>query len=292
MPLAIQITAKGLREVIMAAARAIDAEPALEATAFAYIEEDEARGIWRLDAYPVSDSEAARLTALLAAQANLAVRQSDLADADWIALSLSGLPPVRAGRFFVHGAHDAGRVPAGTVALKIEAGAAFGTGHHGTTVGCLRALDGLLKTRRFAKVLDVGAGTGVLAIAAARAGARRVVGTDIDGPSVRIAAENARLNRARARFVRANGLGHSLVRRSGPYDLALANILARPLIDLAGDIAGALGPGGVVILSGLLRSQARAVRAAYVARSFRAVRRIDIDAWTTLVMQRREAAKP
>ncbi|HEY2482825.1 MAG TPA: 50S ribosomal protein L11 methyltransferase [Caulobacteraceae bacterium] len=292
MPQATQITAKGPREAVMAAARAIDGDPALEAAAFAYIEEDEARGTWRLDAYPISDSEAACLTALLAAQTNLAVRQSDLADADWIALSLSGLPPVRAGRFFVHGAHDAGRVPAGTVGLKIEAGAAFGTGHHGTTVGCLRALDVLLKARRFVKVLDVGAGTGVLAIAAARAGARAVVGTDIDGQSVRIAAENARLNRASARFVRANGLGHSLVRRSGPYDLALANILARPLIDLAGDIAGALGPGGVVILSGLLRNQARAVRAAYLARGFRAVRRIDIDAWTTLVMQRREAAKP
>ena len=287
MPTAIQITAKGPRHAIVAAASAIDSEPALEAAAYAYIEEDEARGVWRLDAYPVSEAEAAHVTALLFAQADLDVRQAELADADWIALSLSGLPPVRAGRFFVYGAHDAGRVPAGAIAIRIEAGAAFGTGHHGTTVGCLMAFDALRKARRFARVLDVGTGTGVLAIAAARAGARRVVGTDIDGQSVRIAAANARLNRARARFVRARGLGHGLVRRARPYDLAFANILARPLIDLSGDIAGALRPNGVVILSGLLRSQARAVRAAYAARGFRAVRRIDIDAWSTLVMVRR-----
>ena len=287
MPSAIQITAKGPHAAIVAAASAIDAEPALEGAAYAYIEEDEDRGVWRLDAYPVSDAEAAHVTALLLAQAGLDVRQTELADADWIALSLSGLPPVRAGRFFVYGAHDAGRVRAGAAAIRIEAGAAFGTGHHGTTVGCLMALDALRKARRCAKVLDVGTGTGVLAIAAARAGARRVVGTDIDGQSVRIATANARLNRARARFVRASGLGHGVVRDASPYDLAFANILARPLIDLAGDIAGALRPGGVVILSGLLRSQARAVRAAYADRGFRAVRRIDIDAWTTLMMVRR-----
>jgi len=287
MPSAIQITAKGPQAAIVAAASAIDAEPALEAAAYAYIEEDEDRGVWRLDAYPVSDAEAAEVTALLGAQADLDVRQAELADADWIALSLSGLPPVRAGRFFVYGAHDAGRVPAGAIAMRIEAGAAFGTGHHGTTVGCLMAFDALRKARRFARILDVGTGTGVLAIAAARAGAPRVVGTDIDGQSVRIATANARLNRAQARFVRASGLGHGQVRRARPYDLAFANILARPLIDLAGEIAGALRPNGVVILSGLLRNHARAVRAAYAARGFRTVRRIDIDAWTTLVMVRR-----
>jgi ribosomal protein L11 methyltransferase len=291
MPPALQITAKGSHEAIVAAVSAIDAEAELEGATYAFIEEDEARGVWRLDAYPISDTEGNRLSGLLLARSDLTVQQVELADADWIALSLSGLPPVRAGRFFVHGAHDAGLVPRGTVALRIEAGAAFGTGHHGTTVGCLRALDALLKSRRFAKVLDVGTGTGVLAIAAARAGSRRVVGTDIDGASVRIAAENARLNRAHARFVRATGLDHGQVRNAGPYDLVLANILARPLIDLAGDIAGALRPNGVVVLSGLLRSQARGVRAAYVARGFRTLSRIDIDAWTTLVMRRRGLGK-
>jgi ribosomal protein L11 methyltransferase len=224
---------------------------------------------------------------VLAAQVGLAVRQADLADADWVALSLSGLPPVRAGRFFVYGAHDAGRVPAGAIALRIEAGAAFGTGHHGTTVGCLLAYDALLKSRPFNSILDVGTGTGVLAIAAARAGARSVVGTDIDPVSVRVAFANARLNRARCRFRNARGLNDPLVRREGRYDLVFANILARPLIELAGGIARAVKPGGAVILSGLLRAQARPVRAAYVACGFRCVRRLDLDAWTTLVMARR-----
>src|SRR5690606_30147117 len=124
-----------------------------------------------------------------------------LADADWLAMSLSGLPPVRAGRFFVYGAHDKGLAPLSTVNLRIEAGAAFGTGHHGTTVGCLLAFHDLLKAHRFERVLDVGAGTGVLAIAAARTGSRVAVGTDNDRPSVRISAENAALNKAKARFV-------------------------------------------------------------------------------------------
>jgi ribosomal protein L11 methyltransferase len=201
-------------------------------------------------------------------------------------MSLSGLPPVRAGRFFVYGAHDRGQVPPNAVALRIEAGAAFGTGHHGTTVGCLQAWNDLLKARRFDKVLDVGAGTGVLAIAAARTGARLARGTDIDAPSVRIARENAELNGARAEFVHASGLGHQRVRSAAPYDLVFANILAPPLVALAQDIRGALRPGGVAILSGLLRTQERRVLAAYRSRDFRLLRRIHRDAWATLVLER------
>jgi ribosomal protein L11 methyltransferase len=287
MPAAVQIIARGPRAAIVAASEAIDEDPALEGATYAWIEEDEAHGVWRIDAYPTSSAEAARLAAVLKVAGGLSVRSVELADADWIALSLSGLPPVRAGRFFVFGAHDAGRIPASAVALRIEAGAAFGTGHHGTTVGCLLAFDTLLKARRFASVLDVGAGTGVLAIAAARAGARIVVGTDIDAVSVRVAASNARLNHARCRFRQAAGLAHGIVRDGRPFDLVFANILARPLIELAGDVGDALKSDGVVILSGLLRSQARAVRAAYVSRGFRLTRRLDLDAWTTLVMARR-----
>jgi ribosomal protein L11 methyltransferase len=286
-PANLQITARGPRSEAEAAAAAIDADPVLEGAAYAILEEDEARGLWRIDAYPTSDDEGEALVRLLSGRAGLQVATETLADADWLALALSGLPPVRAGRFFVYGAHDRGRIPANAVGLRIEAGAAFGTGHHGTTAGCLAAFDALLKARRFARVLDVGTGAGVLAIAAARTGSRVVVGTDIDGVSVRIARENAILNRARARFVRADGLGHSGVAGAAPYDLVFANILARPLVRLAPDIRGALRPGGIAILSGLIRSQQRHVSAAYLTRGFRLVRRLHRDAWATLVLARR-----
>jgi ribosomal protein L11 methyltransferase len=193
---------------------------------------------------------------------------------------------VRAGRFFIYGMHDRGRVPTNAVNLRIEAGAAFGTGHHGTTVGCLMAYDQLLKARRFAKVLDVGAGTGVLAIAAARTGSAKAVGTDIDRVSVRIARENAKVNAAGARFVHASGLSHQAVRADAPYDLVFANILARPLVRLTQDIKGALKPGGVAILSGLLRTQERYVLAAYLSHGFRLDHALRRDAWATLVLRR------
>jgi ribosomal protein L11 methyltransferase len=157
-------------------------------------------------------------------------------------------------------------------------------------VGCLIAYHELLKRQRFGRVLDVGAGTGLLAIAAARTGGAVTVGTDIDAVSVRIARGNAKLNRAASRFVRADGLGHRTVAQNAPYDLVFANILAGPLIALAQDIRRALRPSGVAILSGLLRTQARAVLAAYLARGFRIERRLDRDAWTSLVLRRGETA--
>jgi ribosomal protein L11 methyltransferase len=283
---AVQIIARGPRAAAESAAAALDADPVLEGATYSILEEDEDRDVWRIDAFPTTGEEADALKARLNAQPGLVVTVEPLADADWLAMSLSGLPPVRAGRFFVYGAHDRGRVPPNAVALRIEAGAAFGTGHHGTTVGCLQAWNDLLKARRFGKVLDVGAGTGVLAIAAARTGARLARGTDIDAPSVRIARENAELNGARAEFVHASGLGHQRVRSAAPYDLVFANILAPPLVALAQDIRGALRPGGVAILSGLLRTQERRVLAAYRSRGFRLLRRIHRDAWATLVLER------
>lgn len=283
---AVQIIARGPRAAAEAAAAVLDADPVLEAATYSILEEDEDHDVWRIDAFPTTAGEADALRGRLAAFPALVVTVEALADADWLAMSLSGLPPVRAGRFFVYGAHDQGRIPANAVALRIEAGAAFGTGHHGTTVGCLLAWNDLIKARRFGKVLDVGAGTGVLAIAAAKTGARLARGTDIDAPSVRIARENAVLNGARAEFVHASGLGHQRVRSAAPYDLVFANILAPPLVALAQDIRGALRPGGVAILSGLLRTQERRVLAAYRSRGFRLLRRIHRDAWATLVLER------
>jgi ribosomal protein L11 methyltransferase len=285
MSQAFQIVARGPRAEAEAAAEAIDRESLLEGATYSILEEDEDKGIWRIDAFPTDDEEIAGLQRALAGF-KLKVITEPLADADWLAMALSGLPPVRAGRFFVYGAHDKGLAPPNAVALRIEAGAAFGTGHHGTTVGCLQAFDTLLKRSRFPKVLDVGAGTGVLAIAAAVTGSRLAVGTDIDKPSVRISNENAKINAAKARFFHASGLNARPIAAGAPYDLVFANILARPLVGLAQPIRRALKPGGVAILSGLLRHQERFVRAAYLARGFRLESRIHRDAWAALVLRK------
>jgi ribosomal protein L11 methyltransferase len=282
----VQIVARGPRADAEAAAAAVDADPRLEGATYSILEEDEDRGVWRIDAYPVDADEADAMREVLGRFDALKLAVETLADADWLEMALSGLPPVRAGRFFVYGLHDRGRTPVNTVNLRIEAGAAFGTGHHGTTVGCLQAYDRLLKRKRFARVLDVGAGTGVLAIAAAKTHTGVAVGTDIDRVSVRIARENGKVNSADARFVWASGLNHRAVREKAPYDLVFANILARPLVSLAQDIKGALTPGGIAILSGLLRTQERFVRAAYLSRGFRLESRIYRDAWCTLVLKR------
>ncbi len=281
-----QIIARGPRQVAESAAEAIDADVMLESATYSILEEDEDHDVWRIDAFPTTEEEAEQLQSVLGNFDGLQVTAEPLADADWLSMALSGLPPVRAGRFFVYGIHDGGKKPLNTVNLRIEAGAAFGTGHHGTTVGCLIAYDDLLKRRGFKRVLDVGAGTGVLAIAAAKTGTKIAVGTDIDPVSVRISNENATLNSAGARFVYASGLNHQLVRKDGPYDLVFANILARPLVSLSHDIRQALKPSGLVILSGLLRTQERFVKGAYLSHGFRVVRRIHRDAWCTLVMQK------
>jgi len=284
---AVQIVARGPRAEAETAAAAMEADPRLEGVTYSIIEEDEDRGVWRIDAFPVSSEEADDLRAHLALWPKLKTITETLADADWLAMALSGLPPVRAGRFFVFGVHDRGRAPPNAVNLRIEAGAAFGTGHHGTTVGCLSAYDRLLRARGFPRVLDVGTGTGVLAIAAARTGSAVTVGTDIDRVSVRIARENARINRAASRFVAANGLQAPVVRAFAPYDLVFANILAPPLVRLSYDIARAVKPGGIAILSGLLRAQARRVLAAYLSKGFALERRLGRDAWATLILRKR-----
>ncbi len=282
---ALQIIARGPRAAAEAAAAAIDLDPRLEGATYSILEEDEDRGIWRIDAFPTTDDEVEGLKAVLADHA-VTVEVEKLADADWLAMSLSGLPPVEAGRFFVYGAHDQGKVPQGRVTLKIDAGAAFGTGHHGTTVGCLEAFDKLLETETFEKVLDVGCGTGVLAIAAAKTGSPIAVGTDIDEPSARIANENAEINDAKCDFYFADGLSDPRIAQHAPYDLVFANILAAPLVHLAPEIGGALKSGGVAILSGLLRTQEDRVLEAYLPLGFKVEQTIHHDAWSALQLRK------
>ena len=211
-----------------------------------------------------------------------------LPDADWIGLSQEGLPPVRAGRFFVYGAHDAGTVPAGVIAMRIEAAMAFGTGHHETTALCLSVLSDLAKTRAYRNVLDLGCGTGLLAIGAVKLWHRPVLATDIDPVAIEVTRANAAANEARpwVRAAVADGLQHPAIAAVAPFDLILANILAGPLTRLAPDIAQAVAPGGTLVLSGLLRDQENLVLSFYRPHGLilRATRRM--NAWSALVLER------
>ncbi len=209
---------------------------------------------------------------------------------DWVKESLQGLVPVRAGRFIVHGSHDRDKVRDNQLGIEIEAALAFGTGHHGTTRGCLLALDSLCKSHGGAptRILDLGTGSGVLAIAAARALRQRVLATDIDGSAVHAARANAARNRAGSfvDVIKADGVTGPRLRERAPYDLIFANILLRPLQRLATPLTRLTAPGARVVLSGLLASQANAAVAAY--RGLALERRIDLDGWTTLVLVRRQ----
>jgi len=206
---------------------------------------------------------------------------------DWVKATLEELVPVRAGRFIVHGAHDRSKVPANKIGIEIEAALAFGTGHHGTTRGCLLLLDEVLKAYRPRRVLDVGTGTGVLAIAAAKALRIGVLASDIDPLSVRVAADNARLNGASelVESIRATGFSAPQFARRGPFDLVLANILANPLRQMATPMARHLAPSALVILSGLLPPQAQGVISAYRVRGLVLERQIQIEGWSSLLLR-------
>ncbi|TXJ34777.1 MAG: 50S ribosomal protein L11 methyltransferase [Afipia sp.] len=208
---------------------------------------------------------------------------------DWVKASLADLVPVSAGRFIVHGSHDRDRVPPNKLGIEIEAALAFGTGHHGTTRGCLLLLDHVLNQRTPKRVLDLGSGTGVLAIAAAKALRRRVLATDIDFRSVIVASENAHLNGVGTlvEAVHATGFHAPDFAANGPFGLVMANILANPLRRLAPDMAKHLAPHAFVILSGLLPHQANSVVAAYRGAGLKLLKRIQIDGWSSLLMQRR-----
>jgi ribosomal protein L11 methyltransferase len=207
---------------------------------------------------------------------------------DWVKASLEDLVPVPAGRFVVHGAHDRERVPANKLAVEIEAALAFGTGHHGTTRGCLLLLDHVLKAYQPRRVLDLGTGTGVLGIAAAKALKIGVLASDIDPPSVKVARENARLNETGqfVQVIHATGFSAPGFARRGPFDLVLANILANPLRQLATPMARHLAPGALVILSGLLTHQAGGVIAAYRARSLVPLKHLRIEGWSSLLLRK------
>jgi ribosomal protein L11 methyltransferase len=231
------------------------------------------------------------LTAAAAGKAAAdALRFEHVAAKDWVRESLAGLAPVTAGRFIVHGAHDRAHIPLNRICIEIEAALAFGTGHHGTTRGCLLALDRICKSRGGTptRILDLGTGSGVLAIAAARALRQPVLATDIDGSAVHAARANAALNRAGSfvEVMKADGVAARRVRGRAPYDLIFANILLRPLQRLAAPLTRLTAPGARVVLSGLLASQANAAIAAY--RGLALERRIDLDGWTTLVLVRRQ----
>ncbi|MEW6768803.1 MAG: 50S ribosomal protein L11 methyltransferase [Pseudomonadota bacterium] len=207
---------------------------------------------------------------------------------DWVKASLADLVPVQAGPFIVHGHHDRERIPPNKISIEIEAALAFGTGHHGTTRGCLTLLDLVLRQRTPKRILDLGTGTGVLAIAAAKKMQRHVLASDIDAQSVLVARENAKLNGAGnlVQTIHATGFHSAAFSANGPFGLVLANILAKPLRALAPAMATHLAPSAFVILSGLLPPQASSVVAAYRSSGLKLIRRIQIDGWTSLLMQK------
>ncbi len=244
-----------------------------------------APGRWEVIVYFEAAPDAAERAALLRLGA-FAI--ADLPDADWVARSLKGLKPVRAGRFLVHGRHDRDKLRPNDLGLEIEAGQAFGTGHHGTTAGCLIAIEELAKERPIRNALDVGTGSGVLAIALAKRAKARVLASDIDPVATRVAEENVRLNGVAAyvRTLTAVGLNGRAFAARAPYDLVVANILAGPLAALAPAIRRAVAPGGTVILSGLLPGQRTRIVATYRITGLVLVRAMIVDGWLTLVLRR------
>lgn len=281
------LTALGPLALIRAAADELDRHDPSPADAVSWFEESPNK--FRLEVYVPTKQDAASACAIIGAAApELHMVQKKVKPADWVAMSLEGLPAVRAGRFIVAGAHALANENGGRTKIWIEASEAFGTGHHGTTWGCLMALEGVLRERRVRRVLDVGAGSGVLAIAAAKHGAEALA-IEIDHRAAAIAEVNARQNKVAAHMRVIAGDGARYI-AGQTFDLVFANILMRPLIRLAPKLTRATAPGGTLILSGLLRVQAPLVREAYESRGMILERMIPKEAWMTLVW--RKAAGP
>jgi ribosomal protein L11 methyltransferase len=262
-----------------------------EGLPIAVLEVDEDKDIHEVSVYTDGDEDAveARMKDVLASLAlSKPIERETLPDIDWVARSLEGLKPVRAGRFFVHGAHDRRKRHSGELAIEIEAGLAFGTGHHGTTAGCLEMLEQVVRREHPRNALDLGTGSAVLAIAVAKLAHIRVLATDIDPIAVKVAADNARLNHVKAlvETVTAPGFHHPIFARRAPFDLIVANILARPLMRLAPQMAAHVAWGGSIVLSGILDRQRDAVVAAYVGQQFRHVRTLHREGWVTIHLKR------
>jgi len=249
-------------------------------------------GLWDITVHFADPPEQDLIRELVSAAAGGEVARDitfDTVEAkDWVKATLEELVPVRAGRFVVHGHHDRAKVPSNKLGIEIEAALAFGTGHHGTTRGCLLLLDYVLRSRRPRRVLDLGTGTGVLGIAAAKALHGPVLASDIDPLSVKVARDNARINHSGnwVQAIHATGFAAPEFAQKGPFDLVLANILANPLRQMATALARHLAPGATVILSGLLPHQAQGVIATYRTRGIRLVRHIQIEGWSSLLLRR------
>jgi ribosomal protein L11 methyltransferase len=278
-------------DAALAIAAALDAVAGAVSAFETRAAEGEGTALWQVEAYPrapVLDApfEVRLALAAIASGGRLVhIVEERLPEQDWLLENRRAFPPLRIAGFFVHGSHWKGSAPAGTIAIEIDAATAFGTGEHPSTEGCLLALDSLARRRRFRRPLDIGTGSAILGIAAAKRLRRRVLASDVDCAAVRVAAHHVRRNglRGQVRVVCAPGY-RSRALRGSDYDLIFANILARPLALMARDLGSAIAPGGVAILSGLLRRQEALVVAAHRAQGLALVRRIVIDGWSTLIL--------
>ena len=260
-----------------------------EPTGVGVFEIEDGSGSWEVGGYFLAPPDDIALTLLAVAFGAQPFALSELPEIDWVAKVRRELTPVEAGRFFVYGSHDADKVPPGRIGLLIEATVAFGTGHHGTTLGCLRALDRLVSEGvPVRNVADIGCGTAVLAMAAARVFSNPVIAADIDAVAVDVARANTAINGLsdRVACIEADGFDHPLLRSAAPFDLVFANILKGPLIELAPAMRDHIARDGLAILSGLLVIQADSVLAAYAAAGFNLSARDDIGEWSTLVVRR------
>ncbi len=253
--------------------------------------EGDAPDHWRVQAILARRPNIEALTSALSQTSGSvpALRLEPVPQTDWVAASLDRHPPVRAGRYFVYGSHVEDAPPPGSVALRVDAGAAFGTGSHETTRGCLLALDQIARVRACRNGLDIGCGTGVLAMAMAKTFRAAVLASDIDPVAVAVARENVRSNglAGKVDVICANGVRRREFQARAPFDLVTVNILARPLVHLAPRIRTRIARGGLVVLSGLLAAQEPTVLSAYRSQGFALRRRLDLNGWRTLVLARR-----